>query len=555
MCKPSLPRCLKLFVQLLLFQVATFSGPLLAADWQSLVQPLGTENTPFLYQPSLLNASYDPGKGPWESGTMVTSIRTTVPQFFVRFYNPSASLNPSGQEGGWVMRASTVRGLTAGQVRELFALPNIPTMMTLGLSTPGESFYTGVAAPIDGWGEGGGQQSQSSGGPYTTFFNAQALTSSVLYYPSMAGSENNRSIGAYLVAHQPEPYSDMELVYNSLDVLCNPASSDLFNSALASIAPARFDDIATLGTRALILQNQAINDRIDMLMLSDAASGFWVRGVKSSSRRSSEGFYGDLYGILAGGDAKLGASMRSGITFGWMHGTLDWLDGGGGARVGYCRLSAYTSVVVDNAFIQLHAGAGSTRGETTRNISVPTFYQRSAHGPADSPLSALSRVAGGSYGGWDADVDIRTGAVVHAGALKILPSAALGYLYQSRGGFTETGAGSLNLSVAPAQSRTLLCSAGLRIDREITLESRRTFTPYLSIRWMNTRRLDGRSVSASLNGWNDSFVTTLSRRDTRFLEGAAGIGMNVGNHLSINAACSYIGHGDGALALGLGYGL
>jgi hypothetical protein len=143
-----------LVLRVLIFVTVAGVNPSLvgAADWRNLTQPIGSENTPFLVDPAVLNALYAVGKGPWELSTLVTSTRTTVPQFFIRFYNPTASSNASGQEGSWVMRASSVRGLNAQQIRALFALPNTPTMMTLGLSVPGESFYTGLAAPIDGWG-------------------------------------------------------------------------------------------------------------------------------------------------------------------------------------------------------------------------------------------------------------------------------------------------------------------------------------------------------------------------------------------------------------------
>ncbi|NTU59021.1 MAG: autotransporter outer membrane beta-barrel domain-containing protein [Chlorobiaceae bacterium] len=557
MAHSSLVKRLAHILFFLSLQLTAVFRPLVAADWQGLVQPLGTENAPFLVDPSVLNASYGVGKGPWETGTMVTSITTTVPQFFVRFYNPTASVNPSNQEGGWVMRAGTVRGLTAEQVRDLFALPNPPTMMTLGVTNPGESLYTGIAGPIDGWGSGGGQQSQSNGGPYTTFFNGQAIMAPVLWYPALASTDNNRALGAYLVAHQPAPYSDMESVLNSLDVLCNPAGSYLFNSALASITPARFDNIATLGSRAVSLQSHAIDDRIDRTMLREAGSGIWGKGIKGLLRYPSEGFDGEVYGIVIGGDATISDNVRSGVSFGWMQGSLDWKESGGSARVDYYRFSAYSRVAIDQAFVQLQAGAGSSQGDTKRNLSVTTFYQRSPHGPTASPLSPLSRVADGSYGGWDANVDIRGGVVANAGPVKLLPSAGVGYLYQSRGSFTETGAGSLNLAVASAQSRTLLCHAELHLDRSIKLGGHRTLTPYMSVGWIYESRLDSRRVSASLNGWSDSFVTTLPDRRRHAIEGSAGVELAFDNNLRLDLCYSGMGEDDGVggIALGVSLGL
>ena len=506
-----------------------------AADWRTLVQPVGTENIPFLIDPALLNAAYSAGKGPWDSGTTVTSIKTTVPLFFVRFYNPTAALNPSRQEGSWVMRASVVRGLNAQQIRDLFALPNTPTMMTLGLSTTGVSLYTGVAAPIAGWGNGGGQQSQSYSGPYTTFFNAQSVMDGVLCYQTMASSPNLATIGSYLVAHTPDPYSDMETLYNSLDVLYNPASYDLFNRALKSISPTCLDNIATAGIRAVLLQNHAIDDRIDLLSLHESESGIWSKAVRSYQHYSAAGFDGDMNGVIIGADKKTSANILSGISLAWMQGGVSWYDGGGKAAVDYYRVAAYSALLMHDAFLQATLSAGLADGHSSRNIYIGTFYQPSQYGPATSPLVALSRTAQGDYRGWNGDFTLRSGTLLRAGPLTILPSAAVGYLYQSRGGFNESGAGALDFTLSEAQSQTFHSDAGIRLDREFLLSEHQKITPYISISWAYEKRLDDRAVTASMNGWNDSFTTYSPLTAGHTGTGSAGLMMSLNKSLLLIA--------------------
>lgn len=526
-----------LVLQLLLLVTVAGVHPSLvcAADWRTLTQPVGTENIPFLVDPAVLNASYPAGKGPWELATTVTSTRTTVSQFFIRFYNPMASSNASGQEGSWVMRASSVRGLNARQIAALFALPNTPSMMTLGLSVPGESFYTGLAAPIDGWGEGGGQQFQSSGTPYTIFFNGQPVTDAVLFYPVMASSDNGRSVGTYLVSHTPVPYSDMESVFNSLDVLCNPASQELFNRALNSISPRRFDNLATSGYQVVAMQNRAIDDRIDRFAASEKASGIWAKAARMVQKYPASGFDGAVSGMIIGFDKKSSEKSLSGFSLAWMQGTVDWYDGGGEADTDYYRAAAYSALYFDHAFLQAAVSAGSADGLTLRNINIDTFYLPSAHGPVLSPLSSLSRTARAMQKAWDADIALRSGVLLNAGPLKLIPAFGLGYLYQSRNGFTETGAGSLDWTVRAAHSQTVHCRADLLIEREVVLHNHHKITPYAVIEWTYAKRLDAQNVTASMNGWEESVTTSSYPSDTHFFTGTVGIEIAATKELFIHA--------------------
>ena len=505
-----------------------------AADWRSLTQPIGTQNTPFLVDPAVLNASFPVGQGPWELSTLVTSTRTTVPQFFVRFYNPTALSNSSGQEGSWVMRASSVRGLNAQQIRALFALPNTPTMMTLGLSVPDESFYTGIAAPIVGWGEGGGQQFQSSG-PYTIFFNGQCVMDAVLYYPAMASSDNGRALGSYLVSHTPVPYSDMESVFNSLDVLYNPASQELFNSALKSISPQRFDNLAASGYHAVAMQNEAIDDRIDRLAVNRSRSGLWAQAARTVQKCPASGFDDAINGMIIGFDKKSSDNTTSGFSLAWMQGTVDWYDGGGEAVTDYYRAAAYSLLYFEHAFLQAVVSAGSADGSTSRNINIDTVYLPSAHATKLSPLTALSRTASATHKAWDADIALRSGVLLYAGPLKLLPSFGLGYAYQSRNGFTETGAGSLDWTVRAAQSQTVHYRADLLIEREFVLHNHQKITPYLAIDWVYAKRLDAQAVTASMNGWEDTVTTSSSRSDTHFFTGSVGLEIMASKELLFHA--------------------
>ena len=81
------------------------------------------------------------------------------PLYFVRMYAPAAGI---GQIGSWVMRAAEVRGLTPEQIRDRFALPAVPTHITIVVVPPGwRPFGPAMPAPLPSSGRGAGNNLMS----------------------------------------------------------------------------------------------------------------------------------------------------------------------------------------------------------------------------------------------------------------------------------------------------------------------------------------------------------------------------------------------------------
>ena len=225
----------------------------------------------------------------------VPEIMPTQPLYFVRVYNPSTGSN---QVGGWIMRAADVRGLTPQQIRDRFALPAVPTMITYVLVPPNVApLWVGYAGPIAGWGQGGGEQLyvmsklyyylynknpnvyqpntnyttvENVNWPYiptASFFHAQPLTAQALSYAlPLQGRGNAGKIGAYLDQFIPAAYSDLENVYTTLDYLnwANWGTVPLQN-ALNQISPERFSSLTMLGQRNSLLFGDALLQRSQAL--------------------------------------------------------------------------------------------------------------------------------------------------------------------------------------------------------------------------------------------------------------------------------------------------
>ncbi|MGE5158489.1 MAG: autotransporter domain-containing protein [Gemmatimonas sp.] len=176
------------------------------------------------------------------AGSQAAVVLTAVPTQFVRFYAPNAGI---GQIGNFIVGTNAVRGLTPDQIRNVLALPAVPTMQTLVQVPAGTCLLFGTAGPILNsqvpplgvWGRGGAVQEyiigqQRNGGgcsspaqspvfiPITGYINAQQIGAQALLYAPRAGGGNVGAVaGALDRGPYPALFTAMDGMYNALDVL------------------------------------------------------------------------------------------------------------------------------------------------------------------------------------------------------------------------------------------------------------------------------------------------------------------------------------------------
>ena len=95
-------------------------------------------------------------KPPYKQGTIVKEIELTRNTIFVRVYDNAP--DGSGMYGSWLMKAEDIRGLTPSEIKDKFALPNIPKYVCDVELEAGTHIRMGEVNPLDGWGSGGGTQ-------------------------------------------------------------------------------------------------------------------------------------------------------------------------------------------------------------------------------------------------------------------------------------------------------------------------------------------------------------------------------------------------------------
>jgi filamentous hemagglutinin len=81
------------------------------------------------------------------------------------------------QASSWMMRAEDIEGLTAKQIKEKFALPELPKYISEVHVPKGTRIFIGKVAPQKGWGKGGGIQYELKGDrlPLSTWKNRKPI--------------------------------------------------------------------------------------------------------------------------------------------------------------------------------------------------------------------------------------------------------------------------------------------------------------------------------------------------------------------------------------------
>jgi filamentous hemagglutinin len=99
-----------------------------------------------------VNAKYPADyETPYKPNTIVTEFTTTSETDFVRVHGPN------NRERSWVMKKSEIEGLTPEQIKDKFALPDTPTLITDVKVPPNTRMRVGEAGE-NKFGNGGGTQ-------------------------------------------------------------------------------------------------------------------------------------------------------------------------------------------------------------------------------------------------------------------------------------------------------------------------------------------------------------------------------------------------------------
>lgn len=287
------------------------------------------------------------------------------------------------------------------------------------------------------------------------------------------------------------PTPDLISVLAAVNALSNPA--EIVN-AVAQLAPSAPDLAAPLvtfeGTR--LFQNLWLS-RVEEVMCGqvsqpfgpagpppdqaarcqgeDPRGGWWLKGFgyfgDQGAQSASVGYDSAIYGTMIGYDAPIAPGTRAGLGLGYARSTIDGRTFSANTDANAYQATAYLTHEEGPWFVQGDFSFGWDDYSGTRNISFPGF----------------SRTANASYSGQDYTGFGMTGYHFYTQGFTLTPFASLQYTHLDLDGYTETGAGDINLKVNSQNYDFLESGLGVKLARPFEYNGQ-AYVPEVHFKWL-----------------------------------------------------------------------
>jgi len=208
-------------------------------------------------------------------------------------------------------------------------------------------------------------------------------------------------------------------------------------------------------------------------------------------------------GFAAGLDRLLAPNFLAGVTIGYTTGT-QWVSGfSGQSSSNTFQVGLYGSFFEGPFYLDGMASYAYSTNQMWRNIAIPNLQQRTAQG-----LTGANQFFGQIEGGYRLTFPGSAWAF-------ITPFARLQGYTGTQNAFTETGAQSLNLSVAAQTTNSLRSVIGVQLGGSMDLGWRDRLYAQLRLGWSHEFADVTRPVTASLAGAPSFLFTTYGATPTR----------------------------------------
>lgn len=193
-------------------------------------------------------------------------------------------------------------------------------------------------------------------------------------------------------------------------------------------------------------------------------------------------------GFAGGLDRAVTPSLRLGVTMGYQNAN-QWVSGfSGTGSSDTFQTGLYATYHEGKVYADAIAGYAYSANRMTRNIVIPGLAPRTAVG-----LTGANQFYGQVEGGYRFDIGGSVGAFV-------TPFVRLQGYTGTQNAFTETGAGSLNLSVAQQTTNSLRTVLGAQLGGAMDLGWRDRLALKLRLGWSHEYADTARPVTASFAG-------------------------------------------------------
>ena len=511
-------------------------------------------------------------------------VRTSVASLYVRAYTAGVT-NPVG---GFIAPINAIRGLTAQQVRDVLALPFLPDSLTLVQVPAGTCVLYGQAAPILGnfpasppaiptagpWGRGGVLQGTLIGlssdpncrdpgfVPTQNFINRQSIGGFALAYRPNAGAGNSYAVASALdVGAFPAQFSDMDKVYESLDLL-NYGSPENLQAALKQLDGESYADYGFMRMAAArvfldVMHQQMRGARLRQaatppssaeapISLTEArrlptelAGEFKPQLAGAGERRTEAGglwfapygsvgtVYGDatnhsasyaLHGFAAGGDLAIAEHFLIGVALSYSSTAFSTsipIATGSNEAV---SVAAYASYSPGPWYVDAALGYAYNWGSLSRTIAFPGIFRTAQGNPT------ANQFLGSVESGLAVPLDRR---------LALTPFGRLEVTNATQNGFSESGAGAIGLNGIAQTTTGVRSIVGLQLSGPLSIAESQNLWLALRLGWAHDYADLSGTLTANFLGKPDTSFTVVGPTPDR---NAATVGVSANLPLSLGKA-------------------
>jgi len=204
-----------------------------------------------------------------------------------------------------------------------------------------------------------------------------------------------------------------------------------------------------------------------------SSGGVWAKGFGQFG--SIDGSSGALGSSYTTGGGMIGADILSGP-----RGVFGFAVGGG-------RSSVSLDTNPESGSISFFQGGvyGAKEFDLGLVLDGAAIYAHDIYDVSRGiVLPGVSRSTSSSHGGNDGVLELGLGRTFFYNDLRVLPRVELSYFHIGQSSFTEAGAGSLNLSVSPADLNALYSKIGVTVVKP-TLFGNTALVPELRVAWLH----------------------------------------------------------------------
>ena len=434
------------------------------------------------------------------------------------------------QQGAFLVGSNEVRGLTPAQILNLLALPNMPDMLTLVQVPAGSCLLIGPAGPLFGRDGGAVQEfliGKSGGGAgcgpvpsYTgTFFNGQPIGAFALAYVPRAGGGNDGAV-AYALDHATPPalFTDMDSIYNALDVL-NFGDSGPLRAALAQLDGEVYADVPSVAIGVGKMFLDVLHDQTQLARgYADPAGGgawrTWMSGFGGGGSLSGNGDAHNINfgggGVSMGADRHFGPAILAGVAAAYLQSGFDTNGISGNGNLNSLAVASYAGYTAGRWYADGALGYSYNSAGVTRGIDFPGVSRVAFGNLTDNAF--LSR----AEAGYRIRLDDRTAAT---------PFASFQGIVAGQNGFTEDGAGAAGLNVKGVTDASALSILGGEVSYDLPIGLAVPLGISARAGWAHDFADVSRGIAANLQGTPDAGFTV---NGARWPRDAAAAGVRFG---------------------------